>query len=234
VVAPLVQQGFRAIAPDLRGYNLSDKPTDVDAYAIEHLVADLTGLIEVIGERKIVIVSHDWGGVVGYVYAHRNPGRVRGLVMLSAPHPDIWGHREIDPEQADAGDAYIPLLAGPLGEAAFLMFEGMLSPYLGEAELARYRQAWEQPGAQVAMNNWYRANLYPEVTLPTGMTIEVETLALWGMLDTFVTPSQLAHLPRYVKNLEVVTYAEGNHWLPLQLPEEIVKQVVRFERRLAR
>jgi epoxide hydrolase 4 len=231
---PLASLGYRVIAPDLRGYNLSDRPREVDAYQLDHLVADVAGLVDASGSASVVLVGHDWGGTVAYAYAHRHPERVRGLVVLAAPHPDVWGHPEIDAEQARAADAYVPFVAGPMGELAFARFDAALSPYLSPAELAQYHAAWEQPGAKVAMNDWYRANLHPEVKLPTGVTVSARTLAVWGLKDTFVTPSQLMHLPRYVSDLKIVTYPDGDHWLPLQMPDALIELIAQFEAALPR
>src|SRR5438034_486804 len=91
---------FRAVAPDLRGYNLSDKPPDVAAYALPELVADVRGLVEAFGERQAVIVGHDWGGAVAWTFAMEHPEATRRLVVMSCPHPAIFAqHLRTDRRQ---------------------------------------------------------------------------------------------------------------------------------------
>jgi pimeloyl-ACP methyl ester carboxylesterase len=235
LLAPLAAAGYRVIAPDQRGYDLSDKPTDVASYQIDHLVADIEGLVAATGQKRVLIVAHDWGGTVAWVFAHRHASSVRGLVVFAGPHPDIWGHPDVDPEQGQASDAYVPLLAGPFGEAAFaLMFDSLLSPHVTSEELAKYHEAWNQPNAQVSMNNWYRANLSPTVTMPTNVTVTVPALVLWGMKDTFTTPSELDHLPQYVNDLEIVKLPEGDHFIEHGEPTALTQRITSFEQRVAR
>src|SRR5712691_4347570 len=81
---------FRVVAPELRGYNESDKPEDVAAYALSELVADVHGLVQAFGEREAVIVGHDWGGAVAWTFAMEHPEATRRLVVMNCPHPAIF------------------------------------------------------------------------------------------------------------------------------------------------
>ncbi len=81
----LAAAGYRAIAPDLRGYGGSSKPEAVDAYGIETLVADVTGLLDALGEREALVVAHDWGALLAWQLALLEPGRVRGVASLGIP-----------------------------------------------------------------------------------------------------------------------------------------------------
>src|SRR5213078_2881654 len=91
---------FRVVAPDLRGYNESDKPEPVSAYALPELVADVRGLIEAFGERDAVIVGHDWGGGVAWTFAMEHPEATRRLVVMNCPHPAIFSQAlRNDPRQ---------------------------------------------------------------------------------------------------------------------------------------
>ena len=81
---------FRVVAPDLRGYNESDKPGPVSAYALPELVADVRGLVRAFGEREAVIVGHDWGGGVAWTFAMDHPEMTRRLVVMNCPHPAIF------------------------------------------------------------------------------------------------------------------------------------------------
>ena len=86
-VGPLAAAGFRVLAPDLRGYNLSDKPRGADAYRVESLTADVAGLIRHAGERSAVVVGHDWGGVLAWLLPLHHHKIVHKRVILNAPHP---------------------------------------------------------------------------------------------------------------------------------------------------
>jgi pimeloyl-ACP methyl ester carboxylesterase len=227
-VEPLVAQGFRVVMPDLRGYNLSDKPSNVDDYALDRLVADVDGVVRAASKGRVLLVAYDWGGVVGWIYASRHGDRLRGAVLMAAPHPDIWYRPEVDPIAAKAADGYVPLLAGPLGELTFLTYDSVLGPYLTQDELAKYHEAWDQPNAKVSMNNWYRANAYPELKTPTGIHVGVKTLTIWGAQDELVTPSESELLPMFVSDLKVVKF-QSDHWFPLSMKAEVLDELLRFE-----
>jgi pimeloyl-ACP methyl ester carboxylesterase len=91
---------FRVVAPDLRGYNDSEKPRGVRAYALEHVTADVAGLIGALGEREAVVVGHDWGGAIAWTVAMERPDVVRRLVILNCPHPGVFvRHLRENPRQ---------------------------------------------------------------------------------------------------------------------------------------
>src|SRR5213078_2644085 len=86
-IAPLAAAGFRILAPDQRGYNLSDKPAGIPAYRLDTLADDMLGLADALGHRRFAVIGHDWGGVVACHLASRNPERVTRAAILNAPHP---------------------------------------------------------------------------------------------------------------------------------------------------
>ncbi len=89
-VTALAEAGFHALAPDMRGYNLSEKPHGVAAYGIDELVADVAGLVDYCGNRRAHLVGHDWGGIVAWYAAMRRPELFDRLVVLNAPHPGAY------------------------------------------------------------------------------------------------------------------------------------------------
>jgi pimeloyl-ACP methyl ester carboxylesterase len=104
---------FRVVAPDLRGYNDSERPRDVRAYTLAEVTADVAGLIEALGEREAVVVGHDWGGAVAWTLAMERPEFVRRLVILNCPHPAIFvRHLRENPRQA-ARSVYMLLFQIP-------------------------------------------------------------------------------------------------------------------------
>jgi pimeloyl-ACP methyl ester carboxylesterase len=94
-IGPLADAGFRVVAPDQRGYGSSDHPDDVDAYTIFHLVGDVVGLIQALGEEKAYVVGHDWGAPVAWHTALLRPDMVLGVAGLSVPPPHRGTHRPL-------------------------------------------------------------------------------------------------------------------------------------------
>ena len=86
-IAPLAAAGFRVVAPDTRGYNLSSKPEDFEAYAVDLLAADIRGLIGELGAESALLVGHDWGGSIAWTTAMNHPEVVERLAILNAAHP---------------------------------------------------------------------------------------------------------------------------------------------------
>jgi pimeloyl-ACP methyl ester carboxylesterase len=89
-MAPFAAAGFHVIAPDQRGYHLSEKPAGIAAYDLDRLAADITGLADHFGARHLSIIGHDWGGAVGWCIATRSPARLDRLAVINAPHPSVW------------------------------------------------------------------------------------------------------------------------------------------------
>jgi pimeloyl-ACP methyl ester carboxylesterase len=78
---------YQAVAPDMRGYNLSSKPTDAEQYRIKYLIEDVRALAEYLGHKKFILVAHDWGGGVAWPFAMRHPEYLEKLIIINAPHP---------------------------------------------------------------------------------------------------------------------------------------------------
>jgi pimeloyl-ACP methyl ester carboxylesterase len=78
--------GYHAVAPDIRGYGESDKPHEIEAYAMKQMIADLLGVLDALGEEKAVIVGHDWGAPMAWNSAALHPDRYRAVVGMSVPY----------------------------------------------------------------------------------------------------------------------------------------------------
>ncbi|MFM7149239.1 MAG: alpha/beta fold hydrolase, partial [Gemmataceae bacterium] len=85
---PALAKHFKVVALDLRGFNLSDKPDGVEAYAMEKLTSDVNALLAHFGRDKAIIVGHDWGGAIAWSFAMRHPDKTERLVILNLPHPN--------------------------------------------------------------------------------------------------------------------------------------------------
>jgi pimeloyl-ACP methyl ester carboxylesterase len=160
---------FRVVAPDLRGYNESDKPRGVAAYALPELVADVDGLVHAFGEREAVIVGHDWGGAIAWTFAMERPQATRRLVVMNCPHPAIFAQHLRDDRRQLARSWYmfffqIPWLpervlglghARPVAEVIRRLT--IRKDTLTEADFGYFRDAASRPGALTAALNYYRA-----------------------------------------------------------------------------
>jgi pimeloyl-ACP methyl ester carboxylesterase len=193
-LGPLAQAGYRVLAPDQRGYNLSEKPRGLSHYTLDALADDVAGLIEAAGRTRAAVVGHDWGGVVAWWLALRHPGLVERLAVLNAPHPGaLVEGKWADPRQLVRSWYVLAFQLPRLPEAGLGAFGGKgLADTLRrtsrpgtftDEDLARYRASWAQPGALTAMLNWYRAALRARPRGLPSPRVRVPTLILWGTGD---------------------------------------------------
>ena len=215
-IGPLARAGFRVVVPDLRGYNLSEKPPGVENYHIDTLVGDVAALVHDLGHERAHIVGHDWGGVIAWAVAISRPGVVDRLVILNAPHPGAFGRELRRPEQKKrswyVGFFQLPWLPErllvPFGRWALA---GARPGSYSAADLRLYQAAWTRPGAATAMLNYYRALMrFGNVR---GRQVQAPTLLLWGEKDMALVPELAEGLEKWVPNLKTVKFPKATHWL---------------------
>ena len=241
-VPALSEAGFHVIAPDLRGYNLSDKPPGVQDYRIDVLAADVAAVVrQVAGEAgRAHVVGHDWGGVVAWHLAMHHPGVVKSLAILNAPHPAAY-LREVCrpaqllrswyafffqiprlPEAAIRLNGYARLRAlfreGPAGGGRF-----------SEAEIDRYVEAFARPGALTAAINYYRAAFRggPGNARRAVRRIDLPTLVIWGERDRYLVPGLTLGLETWVSNLRVERLPAATHWVQHDHADEVNRLLLR-------
>jgi len=240
---------YQAVAPDLRGYNLSSKPAEVEQYQMKYLVEDLRGLIGHLGHERCTLVAHDWGGAVAWVFAATYPTLLERLVIINAPHPAIFS-RELakNPAQVKASQ-YMVLLRSPQAEQTLtahdfvLLRERFLGTHLwntvfSEADRQAYLAAWSQPDALTGGLNYYRAS---RVTPASGeasaepgkpdrdlsaLVVRVPTLVIWGEQDTALLTGNLEGLEQFVLDLTIKRIPDGSHWVIHEQPA-LVNQYIR-------
>jgi epoxide hydrolase 4 len=248
-VLPLLGEWSYAVAPDLRGYNLSSQPVGVDAYRAREIVGDLLQLIAALGYEQACIVAHDWGGAAGWQLAIAQPHRVRKLVILNSPHPFAFA-RELahNPEQQRAS-AYMNRLRAADAEqqlakndyarlfASFDSKEGEAARWLDGARRARYRSVWAR--GLTGPLNYYRATpLYPPSADDPGAAaltldaarfmVRVPTLVLWGLRDRALLPCLLDGLEELVPEIAVERLPAASHWLAHEEPAHVAERVRSF------
>jgi epoxide hydrolase 4 len=231
---------YQAVAPDMRGYNLSSKPADVEQYQMQYLVEDLRALAERLGHNKFILVGHDWGGAVAWVFAITHPEYLEKLIIINAPHPALF-QRELrkNPAQQQAS-AYMLQLRSPQAEQILsannydalvqaVLGEGLKQGIFTEEDRQAYIEAWSQPGALTGGLNYYRAaRVGPpsddsqEGTSEGGdlsaLLVNVPTLVIWGEKDPFLLTSNLEGLERFVPHVRIKRIPDGTHWVIHEKP----------------
>jgi pimeloyl-ACP methyl ester carboxylesterase len=239
-----------AVAPDMRGYNLSSKPDEVDQYQIKYLIEDLRSLAEKLGHRKFTLVAHDWGGVVAWAFALKHPDWLERLIIINAPHPAVF-QRELreNPAQQKAS-SYMLVFRSPQAEQILsannyerlveaVLGEGLRRGYFTEEDKEAYLEAWSRPGALTGGLNYYRAaRIGPpsedneEVTNfaadLSSMTIRVPTLVVWGEKDTALLTGNLEGLDEFVENLTIKRIPDGTHWVVHEEPALVNSYIREF------
>ncbi|HEY3626752.1 MAG TPA: alpha/beta hydrolase [Terracidiphilus sp.] len=246
-------RSYHAVAPDMRGYNLSAKPAAIDDYKAHLLVEDVRALAEVLSPReKLIMVAHDWGGAIAWSFAAAYPDRLERLVIINAPHPAVFARLLVsDPEQQKAS-SYMLLFRSDNAEKTLsennyallvnaVLGEGLKTGAFTEQDKAAYLQAWSQPGALTGGLNYYRAaRVGPPAlggTRAAGslassdvarLIVRVPTLVMWGEKDTALTIRNLDGLDRFVPNLTVKLFPDGSHWVVHEKPEEVNAAIREF------
>ncbi|MFW2830308.1 alpha/beta fold hydrolase [Sphingomonas sp. ID0503] len=229
-LTPLAQAGFRVIAPDLRGYNLSDAPRGLAAYHIDLLAADVIGLADVLGMERFHLVGHDWGGVIAWQVAARYPERSRRMVILDAPHPDVWAVQAVKhPRQAIRSSYAIFFQLPWLPEIALgaFRYEALRRTLTGSARpdafetgaVDRYVEAWRRPGHLTAMLNYYRA--LRRRRPGKSAVVRVPTLVLWGGKDSLLGQHVAEASVERCEDCRLHVLDDATHWLHLEEPERV-------------
>ncbi|MEQ8789289.1 MAG: alpha/beta hydrolase [Pirellulaceae bacterium] len=231
--------GYRVIVPDQRGYNLSDKPSDIADYSIKQLAGDVAGVIDTVKWQQVSVVGHDWGGAVAFWLARHRPERVGRLVVINAPHfavlpaefrrnfKQLWRSRYMFFMQAP----WLPETMYKQANYARLVKALRRTSRPGtfsDDDIQQYRQAWAQPDALRSMVNWYRALLRHRPKLPDDVDVRVATLLLWGEQDRFLgkelAEASIAHCPHG----RLVTFDDATHWLHLEEPQRVNALIEEF------
>ena len=242
-IPALVEAGFRVVAPDMRGYNLSDKPLGVRAYRVEMLACDVERLILACGEGTAHMVGHDWGAIAAWIAAMRYPERVERLAILNVPHPARFLDGLLSPMQL-LRSSYVFFFQIPrlpeevirAGDFALLRSALGRDPVrpaaLTAEDIERYIEAIARPGALTATINYYRALLrYPGETRALLQRVEAPVLVIWGERDRFLS-RRLAEPPRlWVPNLlGVKRLPDASHWVAEDRPLEVNTLLLDFLR----
>ncbi|MBF2016893.1 MAG: alpha/beta hydrolase [Rivularia sp. T60_A2020_040] len=234
---PEFAANFQVVAPDLRGYNDSEKPASQAAYVMNELVRDVEGIIRGLGYEKCVLVAHDWGGAIAWNFAYDYPEMVERLIIMNCPHLAKFSEGLRTPQQL-LRSWYMFFFQLPLIPELFLQaqdyqfienaFKGMAinKSAFSKQDIDAYKDAAAKRGALTSMINYYR-NLFNSATFNRNWSIlEVPTLMIWGEEDTALGKELTYGTEAYVKDFQIKYIPNCSHWIQQEQPQ-LVNQYIR-------
>jgi pimeloyl-ACP methyl ester carboxylesterase len=235
-----------AVAPDMRGYNLSAKPAGLDQYQLPVLIEDVRALAAHLGYKKFVLVGHDWGGAVAWAFAAAHPECLEKLIIINAPHPAVFARLLREDAEQQKASQYMLMFRAPQAEATLtannnamlvnvVLGAGLKNGTFTEADKQAYLAAWSQPGAITGGLNYYRAmEVGPPAPGASGDTamrnfgadprqyaVKTPTLVIWGEKDTALTTHNLEGLDEFVPGVVIQRIPDATHWVVHEKPKEI-------------
>ncbi len=238
-IAPLVAAGFRVVAPDLRGYNLSSRPKAIKAYDTDQLAADIRGLVQERGAESALLVGHDWGGTAAWATAMSHPEVVDRLAILNAAHPRKLSQGLHHPGQLRKSWYFFFFALPDLPESVvhannwhfFRHFLQDAHPAYTPEEIDLYIEAWSQPGGARGMINYYRASVRksPKRAAAELHQIKAPTLVIWGQRDSYLGPELAEPDHDDVPNLErVERLSDASHWVHHDEVDRVTQLLIDF------
>lgn len=236
-IKPLAQAGFRVVAVDMRGYNLTDK---AGPYDVLTLVEDTAALIKALGHEKATIVGHDWGGMIAWSFAAIRSAMTERLIVCNLPHPKTIGRAFRSfylPQLIKSwyiGFFQLPVLpeavirAGNYAIFAYILRRSA-SGHLTSADLDYYREAWSQPGAMTAMLGYYRALRTSNMLLESkDLNVHVPARLIWGEPDLALSTRLAEWSPRWCPGLDIKIIRKSSHFVMQQAPEQVTAYMLEF------
>ncbi|MGZ8259200.1 MAG: alpha/beta fold hydrolase [Caldimonas sp.] len=248
---------FRCVAPNLRGYERSSAPADVEAYRAKHLVSDISSLIDALGGQLAALVAHDWGGALAWGVAAQRSEAIGHLVIINSPHPATFLRELRDNPAQQKASAYMNFLCRPDAEELlgaddfrrlwpFFTSMGAADPahagggWLTEEVRERYREIW-RAGLRGGCNYYRASPLKPplgpgdpimKTELPaSAVTVHAPTLVIWAENDAALPVGLLEGLEAWVPDLRIVRVPGATHWIIHERPAFVAAEI---ERELAR
>ncbi|MBI3169185.1 MAG: alpha/beta hydrolase [Chloroflexi bacterium] len=246
-IPALAQAGYHVIAPDQRGYNLSDKPRGVSAYKVETLARDIIGLFDHFGIQKARLVGHDWGAVVAWHIALHYPERLEKLAILNAPHPDVMTRFMFESTEQRKKSWYVFFFQIPFFVEWVLSrnnYRDLVRTIVGSGrkstfsrgDIAEYKKAWSQPGALTGMLNWYRSVVRESLKAvfrkknSGERRVMVRTLILWGKNDAALSHEMAQPSVELCDDGRLIFFEKATHWVQHDEADEVNKNLIEFLR----
>lgn len=233
---------YTVVAPDLRGYNLSDKPSGTAAYEIEKMVDDVTGLINYFKREQAFIVGHDWGAAIAWATAEKHPEYVEKLVAMQVPPARVWRQNQTFKQclaswymfffQIPKVPEWLLSLNDFQGLAESLKNSTAKKDVFSEHDIAAYKKSWSEPRALESALNYYRANILQRLFRSgdaSGSKITVPTLFIYGEKDQAILPETVRGIGEFVDTeFEEIHIPEAGHWVQQEAADVVTYSIREF------
>ncbi|HUO87157.1 MAG TPA: alpha/beta fold hydrolase [Thermoanaerobaculia bacterium] len=231
-IGPLAAAGLHVVAPDQRGYALSDKPRGIGSYRLDRLAEDAAALIEAFGAERAHVVGHDWGGAVAWYLAAARPQCVERLAILNVPHPVVM-RRHLRSDRAQLRRSwYMFFFQLPWLPEWWLrhgdwrnlkrMFRATSRPgTFSDEDLARYAEDCARPRALRSMIHWYRAALLRPPPRPASWRVQAPTRIVWGAQDRAIGRDMVEPSAALCDDADICWIEEAGHWVQHEEPERV-------------
>ena len=240
---PEFVKDYHAIAIDMRGYNLSSAPQNLESYEIPRLVEDVRAIADKLAGEKFVLVGHDWGGVIAWYFAAAHSELLRKLVIINAPHPIVFARELANNPQQRQASAYFNLFGTPEAESVlsqndFALLQQVVfsGGWATDADRQAYLECWRR-GLTGGLNYYRAANLKsalagerPEPGQFAALVrpISVPTLVIWGEKDIALMTGNLDGLDQHVEDLQIHRLPTAGHFVVHEQPGEVIKAMRQF------
>jgi len=230
VMKELMNQGFRVIAPDQRGFNLSDKPKGKLAYHSENIVQDALDLMSYFGYEKFSLAGHDFGGYIAWQITLNHSKRLDKLMIFNCFHPKVIQNIPKLNWRQWLKSWYLLFFKLPKLSELFIRFNNFyflrnnISQHLSEEEKQEYIASWQQPFFTESTINWYRAPIY-RIKNPI---IDLPVLIVWGEKDAFLGLEGARRSMDYCKNGELKIIKNASHWILQENNDVVIEMMTDF------
>nr|WP_183373053.1 alpha/beta hydrolase [Gordonia humi] len=224
VIPRLHESGLRTVAIDQRGYSPGARPDAVDDYALDKLTGDVLAVLGHLNIAYSMVVGHDWGGIVAWHLAAKNPDRFTSLVAISTGHPSAARDALTAGDQRDKS-SYIKWFVQPDAEEKLTADGGSVLREFGltDDEIASLLE----PGALTGGLNWYRANFTGDIATKLACPpVEIPTTMVWSDQDPVLGRTQAELSGRYAYGDYRYSVIDGvDHWAPQKAPAAVASEI---------